>query len=315
MLETGKVLVTAATQTCPSGSIASRDDNGYAICSLKKIFFLIILTSITGIHKIGSSMNIFIFVDMEGISGISGSEFVTPDGCHYQAGREYYTWDIGACIRGCKMAGADRIIVRDGHGSGNHAIWDELEPGAELIQGMTPTRMPGMAECDALILLGYHARAGTPGALLEHTYSSKSVQNMWLNDRLVGEIGIDAAIGADSGVPTILVSGDDATCREAADWIPGVVTCEVKQGMTCQGAKLLPLDVAHKLIEDATVEAIKKIGQIAPITVEHPVTLRKEVIERGSVPSPLGRTGFRIIDGRTFEVTRDTVEEAMYGLF
>ena len=44
-----------------------------------------------------------------------------------------------------------------------------------------------------LILLGYHAMAGTPGAILEHSMSSKSIQNYWINGRLAGEVAIDAA--------------------------------------------------------------------------------------------------------------------------
>ena len=91
------------------------------------------------------------------------------------------------------------MIVRDGHGAGNQFITAELDPRAEVIQGVSPRRLPGIEECDALILLGYHAMAGTPGAVLEHTMSSKTVQNYWLNGRKVGEIGLDAGVASDSG--------------------------------------------------------------------------------------------------------------------
>ena len=45
------------------------------------------------------------------------------------------------------------------------------------------------------------------------------------NGRKAGEIGIDAAIAGDLGIPTVLVTGDDKTCREAEEWIPVLVTC------------------------------------------------------------------------------------------
>jgi D-amino peptidase len=257
-------------------------------------------------------MNVYVFVDMEGISGISGSEFVTPAGRLYATGRRFYTADVNACVRGCLRGGAETVIVRDGHGGGNHLLVDEMEPAVEVVQGHAGTcRMPGLDECDALILLGYHAMAGTRGALLEHTYSSKSIQNMWLNGRRVGEIGIDAAIGAEHGRPTILVTGDDHACREAEDWIPGVRTCAVKQGLTCQGARLLPLEEAHKRIEDAAAEAVRDAPAIGPISLEPPVTLRKEVIERGSIPGE--SRNVKVLDGRTFEITADTVEQALFG--
>jgi D-amino peptidase len=257
-------------------------------------------------------MRIFIFVDMEGISGVSGSDHVMTDGRLYQDARRYYTWDTNACIRACFDAGAEGVIVRDGHSSGNHMITSELDPRAELIQGQTQRRLPGIEECDALILLGYHAMAGTAGALLEHTFSSKTVQNYWLNGRKVGEIGIDAGVASDHGKPTIMVSGDDKACAEAEDWIPGVVACVTKTGMMCQGARMLSLDTAHKLIEEKTREAIGRIGDIKPMPIERPVTYRKEMVERCGIPNGFARPDIRVIDARTVETTADTVEEAFY---
>ncbi len=256
-------------------------------------------------------MRIYIFVDMEGISGVSGSDFVRTDGRLYAAGRRYYTEELNVCARACFEAGAEAVLARDGHGSGNHMLWDELDPRVELIQGAAgAVRLPGIAECQAMILLGYHARAGTAGALLEHTYSSASIQNMWLNGRLVGEVGIDAAVAGDYGVPTILVTGDDHVCREAREWIPGVVTCEVKKGLGCQAARLLSREEAHRRLAAATREAIGRMGQIEPLRVGRPVTLRTEVMERCAIPA--ARPGVRILDGRTYERTGSTVEEAFF---
>jgi len=254
-------------------------------------------------------MKLYISVDMEGISGISGSDFVHTDRRLYPEGRRYYTRDINACAAGCFAAGATSVIARDGHGGGNHALWDELDPRIELVQGDCPHPFPGLEEADAFILLGYHALAGTRGALLEHTFSSAEVQNLWLNGRLVGEIGIHAAMAAELGVPTILVSGDDGACAEAAAWIPGVVTCQVKAGMGTQGARLLSAEVAHRLITERTQEAIGKLKEIPPVTVPHPVTLRMEMKERIPVPRAGTRPDMRVIDGRTVEVTADTVTD------
>jgi len=256
-------------------------------------------------------MNIYIFVDMEGISGVSGSEFVTAAGKLYQTGRQYYTQDVNVCAQACFDAGASTVIVRDGHGGGNHMLWDHLDPRIELVQGPTgAVRMAGLEECDALILLGYHAMAGTPGALLEHTYSSKSIQNMWLNDRPVGEIGIDAAIAGDYGVPTIMVSGDNYACTEAESWIPGVVPCVVKTGLGCQAARLLSRENAHELIRQQTSTAIAQLDAIKPLVVDKPATVRREMMER--LPVPSARPGVTIIDGRTYEVSGDTVEKAFF---
>jgi len=260
-------------------------------------------------------MKIYIFADMEGISGISGSEFVSSSGRLHPEGRRYYTADINACAEGCVQAGADRVLARDGHAAGNYALWDELHPKVELIQGAGGgRRLPGVEECDGLILLGYHAMAGTRNALLEHTYSSGRFQNVWLNGRPVGETGIDAGIAGEQGIPTILVTGDDRVCREAEEWVPGVVTCQVKTSLACQGARLLPREEAHDLIRRAAAEAVGKIGDIAPVRVEKPVTMRLEMIERGAMPNPFTRQDVKIVDGRMFEVTGDSVERVFLSM-
>lgn len=260
-------------------------------------------------------MKVYIVVDMEGVSGISGSDFVKTDGRLYAEGRRYYTQDVNACIQGCCEGGAKSVIVRDGHGSGNHILWDELDSRAELVQGNSGScRFPGLEECSVLILLGYHAMAGTKGALLEHSYCSASVQNLWLNGRRVGEIGIDASIAAEHGVPTVLVTGDDHACREASKWIPGVMTCVVKQGITCQSVRLLPKDEAHRRITEAASTAVAKASKMPLIKVKHPVKLRKEVTERGHIPGD-SRPDITVLDARTYEITAKTVEKALLALF
>ncbi|MFA7230008.1 MAG: M55 family metallopeptidase [Victivallaceae bacterium] len=256
-------------------------------------------------------MNIYIFVDMEGISGISGSDFVMPGNRFYSLGCQYYTMEVNSCINACFKANAKNVIVRDGHSSGNHIIWKEFDKRAELIQGSTGNkRFPGIEECSALILLGYHAMAGTQGALLEHTYSSTTIQNMWLNNIKAGEFAIDSAIAAEYNVPTIMVSGDDKICAEAKNWIPDIVTCQVKRGLSCQGARLLSQEKAHSLIEEKTIEAISKTSSIKPPQISKPVRLRIENIERGI--NKIGEN-IKAIDGRTVEIMADTVEEALLG--
>lgn len=261
-------------------------------------------------------MKIYVLTDMEGVSGVSGSDFVMPDGRFYAEGRRYLTWDINACVRGCFNGGAEAVVVQDGHGGGCHAIWEELDPRMEIIRGDTGRlRLPAVEECDAVILLGYHALAGTGEALLEHSYSSKTVQNMWLNGRLAGEIGVDAAVAGDAGVPVIMVSGDDRACAEAREWIPGVVTCQVKVGLSCQGARLLSKENAHRLIEERAAQAVGQIGSVPPVKVDRPVTIRVEKVERGTIPNELARPDVRVIDARTYEVTGETVEEAFSRVF
>ncbi len=263
-------------------------------------------------------MKIFVMVDMEGISGIVKSAQVSAseDPGLYAAARRYLCWDVNACVRGCIAGGAEKITVRDAHGSGFNFIWEELDPRAEYIQGSTEKgRMPGIAEYDGLILLGYHAMAGTREAILEHTMSSKGWQNFWINGRRCGELAIDAGIAGDAGVPTILVSGDDKVCREARAFLPGVVTAQVKVGLGCQGGILLPKDKAHAMIEGKCAEAVAELkknrGRFKPFKAARPVRMRLELVSRGRVPNFGNKPWFKQIDGRTYEVVGGSVEEAL----
>ena len=166
-------------------------------------------------------MKIYIFADMEGISGVSNSSFVSADGAKYALGCRYITHDVNVCAQACFDAGADAVTIRDGHGAGTSIQWHDLIPGVELMQGTAAgVRFPGIEGADAVILLGYHAMAGTPRALLEHSYSSKSIQNMWLNGKLIGEFGIDTLIAGEKGLPVIMTSGCDKLCKEAGSSPP-----------------------------------------------------------------------------------------------
>jgi D-amino peptidase len=260
-------------------------------------------------------MNIYIFADMEGISGISNEAFLLPDGRCYAEGRRYMTWDINACAEGCFDGGATRVWVRDGHASGLNVLWSELDPRIELVQGPgNNRRMPGLDDCDALILLGYHTMAGTRFGLLEHTYSSRRIQNLWINGQRVGEFGLDSAIAGDMGIPTIMVSGDDMLCAEARELIPEIVTCQVKTSVSCQGARLLSREVAHQHIREDAAEAVRRARDIPVRKVQRPPVVRLELVERGQLPNDRARPEITVVDGRTYEASAETVEQAFQRL-
>lgn len=256
-------------------------------------------------------MKIFIFSDMEGISGICGKSQVKYNEANYSEGRRYMTWDINACVQGCIDGGATEIVVRDGHGRGCNVIWEELNERAEYIIGAPgKNRFEGIDGFDGLILLGYHAMAGTFQGILEHTFSSTLWQNLWMNNRKVGEFSVDASIAGEHGVPVIMTSGDDKLCAEAESVIEGIVAVQVKQGLSTEGGKLLPMKTAHRKIREGAVAAVKNCRKVKPLKCASPVTMRLELVERGHLPSC--KPYVKVIDGRTFEVTSDSVENAFH---
>jgi len=252
-------------------------------------------------------MKIYIFADLEGISGISGAAYV--NGAFAATGSALMAEEINACVNACFDAGATEVVVRDGHGSGVNFPSTAIDHRVRLVQGATPgKRFLGIEGADGMILLGYHAMAGTDGAVLEHTYSSATIANLFLNGEKVGEVGLDAAIAGEYDVPVIMVSGDDKTCAEASEWIPDAITCCVKWGCGCNSALMLSPEEGRMLVRDATLAAIKKLREkgVDPVQVDYPATIRWEMVERCPVPSD---ARFKAIDGRTCERSGFNLEE------
>jgi D-amino peptidase len=221
--------------------------------------------------------------------------------------------DMNACIAACFDAGAANVIARDGHGEGRNVDPELIDKRAELVQGATPdARFKGIERCNAVILLGYHARALTPAAIMAHSYSSATIQSMYLNGKAAGEIGIDAAIAAEHQVPVIMVSGDDKACLEAEEWIPGVVTCRVKTATSASSGICLPLEEAHALIASKTKEAIAGRNSIPPVRVQYPATMRWEYIPAGS-PRVYASDFKPFPDPKSRELSSDRVEKLLSG--
>lgn len=259
-------------------------------------------------------MNIYLMVDSEGISGIYTKEQVLLSESRINEGRRFMTDDINACMRGLKEAGVDKIYVRDCHGSSYTVIWNEISDDADyVVCGNTgDVRFAGIEECDAVILLGYHAMAGAAGAILEHSWSSKCIQNLWFNDKKVGEFEIDAAIAGELGKKVIMVSGDDKVCAEAKAIIPNIVTAEVKEGCSTFGGILLPPTKARELLRQKAKEAVQAYEKIEPYVIEGEIEMKVELVERCVLPKESAHPGLEHIDGRTYKVNADSVEKALF---
>ena len=74
--------------------------------------------------------------------------------------------------------------------------------------------MEGLDETfDAVLFVGYHAKAEAPRGLFAHT-GSGVVRDLQVNGVSVGEGGMNAAMAAWYGVAVALVTGDDAAVEE-----------------------------------------------------------------------------------------------------
>ena len=220
-------------------------------------------------------LKVFISVDMEGISGIVHGDQTTPGTAEYNDGRNWMAMDANAAIEGARLAGATEIVVNDSHGSmRNIAYTTMLYPEAFLISG-SPKPLSMMQGIDAsfaaCIFIGYHAKAGTEDAILDHTISGSVVRAIRVNGIEMPELGLNAAIAGYYGVPVVLVSGDTAVCRQAGEILgKEVVTVAVKEAIGRQAAKLVPMGETRRMISDGVKEALGKLAGMKPYKLAPP---------------------------------------------
>lgn len=229
-------------------------------------------------------MRVIIISDMEGVAGIVKWDQVGAGKPGYQEGRKLYTEEINAAVRGAKAAGAKEILIMDHHGAGgaysfNSLIPDLLDPDCEFVVQSDWTEYTEFLEegCDACLLVGMHAMAGTPDGVMCHTVSGQQWQNLWFNGVLIGETGINAALVGNWNCPVVLVTGDEAVARESKELLgEGLTTVAVKKGLGRFSARNFPAVKAREMIEAGATQALKNLGAVKPYDPGKPCTIEVE---------------------------------------
>lgn len=168
--------------------------------------------------------------DMEGVAGVVNSQdFAKPGDRYYEDARELTTLETNAAIEGALEAGATEFLVADGHGHGAINV-KLLHPAAKVLTGR-PLAYPFGCDAtfDAAFTIGQHAKSNADGAHLAHS-ESFDMDDITLNGRSLGELGINMLFCTYFKVPTIFVAGDDACAEEAKVLVPGIETAVVKWG-------------------------------------------------------------------------------------
>jgi D-amino peptidase len=228
-------------------------------------------------------MRVYISIDMEGIAGVVHEDQTDPiDPRHageYNRFRRLMTNEANAAIAGAVEAGAAGVLVNDSHWLMRNLLAEELNPLAELMSG-GPKRL-SMVEgidggFDAAMFIGYHARAGTRHATIDHTYTSR-VYETRINGQPVGELTLNAAMAGVHGVPVALVSGDQALAAEASALLgKGVETVVVKEAVGRFAARSLAPSVACERIRAGAEAALRR--KHTPFRIAPPIKLEVDFV-------------------------------------
>lgn len=230
--------------------------------------------SCSAIQVKGFPVKVFISVDIEGISGIVHADMMMPSETEYGRGRALMAGDANAAIEGAVQAGADFILVADGHGPMRNLRIEDLHPAAHLVTGSANARDYCQLEgadsqpFDAAVFLGYHAMAKTEKAIHPHTIAGVAVYELRVNGRPHGETGLNALMLASLGIPTVLVTGDETTCQEARSFLgESIETVAVKSATGRNAAICRPPSATAPEITAATKRALENSSNVTPYDV------------------------------------------------
>src|SRR5271170_6536356 len=200
-----------------------------------------------------ASRSFHIRCDMEGVSGVVSMAQVTPHSPEYAQARAWFMEELLALIDGLTKGGATNVSVYAEHWFGRNVDLARIPRCVRVLCGKPPYRAEWAGGLDSshagLILHGLHSMEGT-GHVLCHTYEP-DFRSISIDGISVGEIGVEAAVAGDWGVPLALVIADSAGAAEAQALVPGVATVVTKISRSLTGAECYPLADVVTAIRDA----------------------------------------------------------------
>lgn len=276
-----------------------------------------------------SGMRVLISADMEGATGVTWAEDVRPGSEQWQRFRKLFTGDVNAAVAGLFDGGATDVLVNEAHDSQRNLLLENLDARARMLTGRHKplSMMQGIdAGMDGVVFLGYHAGAGVDG-VLSHTYLPNSITGVWLDGVHASEGRLNAALAAEYGVPVLLVTGDDLTCVDAADYAPGAETVAVKECVSRYAAICLPPRRTAADIASAAKASMARAGRFESRTGGHRIEIEFDATHLAHaaavVPTvaPVGvrKVGFEALDMteamKTFKVVTAIASNAVEGSY
>ena len=251
-------------------------------------------------------LKVFISIDMEGLAGVVSNSDVTPTSPDYPHFRSIMAGEANAAVDGAFLAGATEVLVRDGHGSKQNLLPGDVDPRARLLRGQSvgpKNMMEGIDKTfDAVVFIGYHAKAGTPNAILEHT-STGNVVDLSINGVSLPEAGYNAMVAGLYDVPVVFIAGDRAVVDQVRGLLGPIEGVAVKEEIADASNGLSP-ERARLDIRQGVAKAIQNRARAKPYKVPGPYTMVLKVkMERPPYPGAV-----RVRDGEFTFSSPDLLE-------
>ncbi len=231
---------------------------------------------------------IFISFDYEGLAGITNWSDVDKRSADYK--RQEMLRQLRAFLSGLE---GDYVFLVDSHATGDNIPWEITEefPNVNLVSGGVRQyyMMYGIDDSfDFAVFFGYHAGIGKLHANMDHTYSSSSIHNIWINGTEMNEALINAAFAGLYNVPIACIVGDDKVVKETKEYIPNALYISTKQSIGRHSAVMKPLPIALNELEESARQLstkrrredfqVFKFSTPIELVVEFSDTLRADLV-------------------------------------
>lgn len=263
-------------------------------------------------------MKVFISFDIEGVSGITDEKDIDENSPGFGIARRLSTGDVNAAVEGAVAAGADEVVIYDGHGfKRNNILFEEIHPKARLARSRLETpgfNMLGFDETfEAVFFVGWHARPSMPG-VLSHCYHPEVFLEWRVNGRPVGEPELSAAFAGIYNVPVVLFTGDDCSCEEVKKWNPNCECVVTKIAIDRQSAICYPVQDTWERIREGASRALQNKDKVRPFTFEMPVCIEADTIFDHHAAAISLIPGVERIAARTIQFESSDYREAFNAL-
>ncbi|MEK6300013.1 MAG: M55 family metallopeptidase [Acidobacteriota bacterium] len=221
-------------------------------------------------------LKIYISADMEGVVGVVTGDQLGPQGFEYNRFREFMTEEVKTATEAAFEAGATEVVISDSHGNGENLLIEKLPKNVTIVRSWPRPlmMMQGIDETfDGAIFIGYHTGTTNMSGVRAHTISSARLADVKLNGVSMPEAGINAAIAGHFNVPVIMISGDDAVCKEVTDLLGPIEGAVVKWAYGFHSARTLTPEAAYDVIREKVKRAIGRIRDFKPYKLKEPVQL------------------------------------------
>jgi D-amino peptidase len=121
----------------------------------------------------------------------------------------------------------------------------------------------------AVVFIGYHARAGTPDAILAHT-SNGNVVDFSINGVSLPEAGYNALVAGLDDVPVVFVAGDRALVDQARTLFGAIESVSVKEAVGGGGSLGLSPAAAQSAIRAGVEKAVRGRAAMKPYKLSPP---------------------------------------------